>query len=233
MLSVFYGNDTVAVRKHAHAYCEELLQGGGELTMLTLEDYSTGVLGERAEAVSLFGGEEVVLIDTFSEDKTAFEDLLVMLPALNASTYHFVVIEGKLLAPIQKQFAKHAIHCEECSTKADTRFNTFAMADALVRRDKRTLWTLFEEAQKEGIGAEEIIGVFLWQLKMLRLAANTKTAEEAGQKSFAYNKAKRALSTLPHTEVLRLTKDLLALYHEGHQGTRDLQLGLERFVLSL
>lgn len=233
MLTIFFGNDTVGARARAHEYIETVRTDGGEVVTLSADGYTKGELGARAEASSLFGGTEVVLIDTFSENAEAYEDLLTLLPDLAASVHHFVVLESTLLAAQKKQFSKHAGTMEECMMKAPERFNTFGLVDALLRKDKRELWVLLIKARQSGVGDEEIIGVLLWQLKMLRLAAVTESPEEAGQKPFAYHKAKRALGALSQGECVRLTKELLALYHEGHMGKRDLSLGLEQFVLSL
>jgi hypothetical protein len=68
---------------------------------------------------------------------------------------------------------------------------------------------------------------------MLRLAERTKSAEEAGQKPFVYSKAKRALSAFKEGELDSISRDLLSIYHDGHLGKRDIDLALERWVLTL
>jgi hypothetical protein len=92
---------------------------------------------------------------------------------------------------------------------------------------------LLQEALREGAQAEEIIGILWWQLKMLRLAAKTKTAAEAGVKDFPYNKAKRALAGFKSGEVDTLARSLLALYHDGHAGKRYINVALEEWVLRM
>jgi hypothetical protein len=82
-----------------------------------------------------------------------------------------------------------------------------------------------------GLSAEEIIGTLWWQLKTLRLAMLTKSAEEAGVKDFPYNKAKRALKNFKDGEIETLSLRLLNLYHDGHAGKCDIDLALEEWVL--
>jgi hypothetical protein len=72
-----------------------------------------------------------------------------------------------------------------------------------------------------------------WQLKSLRLAALTQSAQEAGMKDFPYNKSKRALPAFAPGEVVTLSQSLLELYHAGHSGQRDMDIALEQWVLAL
>ena len=144
-----------------------------------------------------------------------------------------MVIEGTLLAAPKKAYAKYAESLEEFKAEKEERFNTFAMADALAAKDKKRLWLLLQEATAAGLAAEEIIGVLWWQLKTLRLAAITNSAREAGLKDFPYNKAKRALVKFKDSELERTSESLLAVYHGGHGGKRDIDLALEQWTLSL
>jgi hypothetical protein len=92
---------------------------------------------------------------------------------------------------------------------------------------------LLQEARQSGLREEEIIGMLWWQLKSLRLALVTNSADEAGMKEFPYTKAKRALSTFAPGEVVLLSQSLLELYHAGHSGQSDMDVALEEWVLTL
>nr|MBP7119590.1 hypothetical protein [Candidatus Woesebacteria bacterium] len=158
--------------------------------------------------------------------------LLENLESLATSTETFVVIEKDLNASDKKQFAKQTDNLNEYKkVGTETKFNVFAMAEALVNKDKRQLWVLLQEAKRNGLSAEEIIGTLWWQLKTLRLAMLTKSAEEAGVKDFPYNKAKRALKNFKDDEIETLSFKLLNLYHAGHAGKCDIDLALEEWVL--
>lgn len=233
MLYVFYGNDVPQIRARAHACAHEHVREGEAVTEVSDENYTHDMLRALAGAISLFAGREVVLIDMLSEDPEAFALLLGDAPILAASHNVFIVIEGTLLAEQRKVLAEHATEMVEVKRGEATKFNTFALADALLRRDKKSLWILLVEAMRHDVPSEEIIGTLFWQIKILRLAERTKSAEEAGQKPFVYNKAKRALSLFKQGELDRLSRDLVAIYHEGHMGKRDIAVALERLVLSL
>ncbi len=233
MLKVFCGNDENVVREKAMAFVNEQIQGGYTVTRYNAEDFETGVVTNALGATSLFGGKELFVFDTPSADSEFEEAVKAGLKEMGESENLFVVIEGALLAAPKKTYAKHADSVEEYKTTAPERFNTFAMADALSARDKKKLWLLLQEAKQAGLAAEEIIGVLWWQLKSLRLAALTNSASEAGLKDFPYNKAKRALSKFKDGELEAMSEKLLGVYHDGHGGIKDIDMALERFVLTL
>jgi DNA polymerase III delta subunit len=233
MLHIYYGNDTVAVRKKAYDCIDDFEKKGFEVARIDSDTFSSGAIADAIGASSLFERQTLYVIDTPSSDSVFYEEAVERLSELGESSNTFVVIESALLAPEKKKFAKHAESIEESKAEASARFNTFAMAEALAKKDKKTLWILLQEAKTEGLSPEEIIGTLWWQLKALRLAQKTNSADEAGMKDFPYNKAKRALSIFKEGEPERISRDLLTVYHEGHLGLNDIDLALEKWTLTL
>ena len=191
------------------------------------------MIADVAEGVSLFGKGQIFIVDTLSDDQNAFASLLGHLESMQSSPHHFVMIERTLNAVDKKKIAKHATSCEEITAEKKERFNAFLLTEALLRKDKKSLWLLLTEAWKEGLSNEEIIGILFWQVKIVRLAEKTKSAEEADQKPIVYSKAKRALSVFKKGEADQISRELLALYHEGHAGKVDTSVALEQWVLKL
>lgn len=233
MLVVYCGNDTIGVREKAFAEVSKYEKKGYTLERVDAENYAAGVLQDAAGATSLFGDQTVYVIDTPSTSKDFYADVTEHLEILRESENPFIVIEGSLLAPEKKKFAKYAQSLEEVKGESSERFNSFALAEALAKRDKKSLWLLLQEARLSGSSDEEIIGILWWQLKALRLAAKTKSAQEAGMKDFPYNKAKRALGNFKDGDVERISHSLLSVYHDGHLGKRDIDLALEKWCLTL
>lgn len=233
MLHIFFGNGAVAVRQKAFAFALIKESEGFKLDRIDGDSFVQGVCADIAGAVSLFGEKTIYLIDTPSSDSLFNEEVLASLPLFKESENIFVIIEESLLAPAKKVFAKYAESLEEVATVSAERYNAFAMADSLSQKDKKTLWLQLQEASASGLSAEEIIGTLWWQLKTLRLAKITKSASEAGMKDFPYNKAKRALSNFKEGELEELSTRLLALYHDGHLGKRDINIALEKWTLSI
>ena len=232
MLTVFYGNDQIKVRSEAHKYIDSLIKEGQTVVRIESDNYEAGQLLNLSSATVLFGASPIYLIDTLSNQADSYEELLETLESLATSTENFVVIEKDLNASDKKQFTKYSENLNEYKKAGvETRFNVFAMAEALVNKDKRQFWVLLQEAKRNGLSAEEIIGTLWWQLKTLRLAMLTKSAEEAGVKDFPYNKAKRSLKNFKDGEIESLSFKLLNLYHDGHAGRCDIDLALEEWVL--
>ncbi len=231
MIKVYFGNDTVKVRQAAFDFVGEKESAGVTVTFIDGDVYVPGILSDAAGATSLFGGEEMYVLDTPSGNKEFDEEVKESLEALSESPNTFVVLEEALLAAPKKQYQKYAESMDELKGDKVERFNVFAMADALSRKDKKTLWLLLQEAKQAGLSEEEIIGTLWWQLKTLRLAATTNNAEEAGMKDFPYSKAKRALSAFKPGELEKLSRDLLEVYHDGHAGLVDIDLALEKWTL--
>lgn len=233
MLRLFYGTDTISVRQAGYAALDACATAGADTTVIESTAYQQGLLADIAGGISLFGSGAAYLIDTPSERSEFYEDVLNALPLLAASPHTFIVIEGALLADQRKKFAKQQAELTECKAEKKDSFNVFALADALARRDKKTLWMLLQDAYRAGLSGEEVVGTLWWQLKTLRLAAETQTATEAGMKDFPYSKAKRALVKFKDGELRAQSHALLTCYHDARLGALELDLALERWVLSL
>lgn len=232
MLHLYYGNDTTTVRERAFAAADKLAdKENARITRIESSEFALGMLANLLGATSLWGEREIYVLDTPSEDAAFYAEVVGHAAEMGESANQFVIMEAALLAPERKKFEKHATNLEESKRDAAERFNVFSMAEALSKRDKKSLWVLLQEAKRAGLFAEEIVGTLWWQLKTLRLAALTKSSEEAGMKEFPYNKAKRALSGFKPGELEATSAHLLRVYHDGHGGVRDIDEGLEEWVL--
>lgn len=231
MLQVYYGNDGVKVRATAHKAIFDVTATQNEVHKIESEQFVSGMLTDTLGAASLFGGIETYLIDTPSDETLFYTEVVSVLEEMSQSANQFFIIEGVLLAAERKKFEKFASTIEEYKKVAGATFSPFALVDALSARDKKSLWVLVQEAVRNGLSAEEMIGTLWWQLKSLRLAELTSSANEAGMKDFPYNKSKRSLKNFKPGELETLSAGLLRVYHDGHGGVRDTLEGLEEWVL--
>lgn len=233
MFKVFFGNDTIKVRREALDSVDVLRSGGASVVTIEEGNYQSGVIANAAATASLFGEPLVYLVDTPSTNTEMYQEVIDSLELMQDGTHTFIVIESTLLAAEKKRFEKYASEMKEFKSVAKERFNNFALADALAKKDKRLLWLLFNEARLEGIAMEELSGVLWWQLKTLRLAAMTSNAAEAGMKDFPYQKAKRSLSGFVPGELERLSHSFLAIMHDSRRGMFEFDQAFEKWVLSL
>ena len=228
MLAVFFGTDRTAARDAAKAYTNK-----APVTAVDETTYIGGHIGSSVGAASLFGGTEIFLLDTPSSEDDFYAETLANLKEMAESANVFVIIEGALLADPKKKYGKYASVMEEFTADKAERFNSFAITEALAKKDKKQMWVLLQQARLAGLRDEEIVGMLWWQLKSLRLAKQTSTPEEAGMKDFPYKKSKQALKNFTDGEVEQLSRSLLELYHHAHQGKREMDLALEEWVLSI
>jgi len=233
MLHVFFGTNTIAARTAAQEHIGAREEAGVRVNRIDASMYEAGVLQNALCATSLFGDRELWVIDTPQELVELQAELEAMVGEMALATSEFVIIAGPLLAAEKKVYEKIGATLVEHSAPPKPRENTFALTEALARKDKKTLWLLYVEAVRSGKSAEELIGLLWWQLKALRLAAHTRVAEEAGMKDFPYQKAKQALKNFKPGELYSLSTSLLVVYHDGHAGVRDIDLGLEAWLLSV
>ena len=232
MLHLYYGNDSTTVRERAFMAADKLAEKeSARITRLESNEFAPGMLANLLGAASLWGEREIYVLDTPSEDAAFYAEVIGHAAEMGESANQFVIMEAAMLAPERKKFEKHTTTLEESKREAAERFDVFRMTEVLSKRDKKSLWVLLQEAKRAGLSAEEIVGTLWWQLKTLRLAALTKSADEAGMKEYSYSKAKRALSLFKPGELEMTSANLLRVYHDGHGGVRDIDEGLEEWVL--
>jgi hypothetical protein len=65
------------------------------------------------------------------------------------------------------------------------------------------------------------------------LAKKCKTAEDAGMKSFPFQKAREYSRNYKDGELEKLSSELVGMFHEAHRGNIDFHVALEKFILSL
>ena len=229
MLVAYYGTDTEMARAKAREF---LSKDGRQPEWIIATEWYAGRCIEVANTMPLFG--DAYVLDTPSNNEEYEEEVFASLDAFAQSPHTFVLIEGGLLATKVKALQKYTQDIFEYkkATKVQE-FNTFSLAEALASRDKRGLWTKLHQARQAGESSEAIIGILQWQLKALVLASRTKSAEEAEMKDFPYQKAKRALVNFKEGDIEHLTRTLIAVYHDGHGGKRNLNDALEAWVLSV
>lgn len=184
---------------------------------------------EKAMSASLFGGEQAFLLRDMDE-----ETLLSLVSELVPSPHRFVFEtdtgSSKLIATLKKGGASVL---EAKGEEKGRRLNLFVLADALGARDRKKAWMLLISLLRQGAKPEELAGVLHWQVRSMLVASRVATAEEANMKAFVFEKSRRYAKQFADRELADLSRRLVTLYHESHRGGGQLDLLLERFVLSL
>jgi len=202
---------------------------------LDSEHWSDAEFQEFLGGQGLFSARYIVELRRVFERDDISDVVMGMLKELEASPNVFIWVEPKVSAADLKKIEKHAAkvqECKEAATKTKPEYNLFSLADALGGRDKKRLWTGYIDAL-ENAAVEEIHGVLFWQVKSMLLATRAKSAEDAGMKSFPFNKAQRFAKNFSYDELVKLSSDMLAVSHEARRGHHTFSIALERLLLTV
>ncbi|MBP9771727.1 MAG: hypothetical protein KBD16_02260 [Candidatus Pacebacteria bacterium] len=234
MLHVLYGTDRDAVLANqrdllARAKTEN---PGIEVFSLSAENYAPVELDRYIGSSGLFNESHVVMLLDLLSDEDYGESVLEHVEEMSASKSMFIARDGKLSVKVAKACMEAADTCEEFALpkgSEEKSFSIFSLADALSARDKKKLWLLYQEALRDGMSAEEVHGLLVWQMKTL--FAIEKGATE-GIKPFVLQKGKRGLANFKNDVDDRLF-ELISIYHDSRRGGLELPLALEKFILAL
>jgi hypothetical protein len=85
----------------------------------------------------------------------------------------------------------------------------------------------------KGIPSEEIHGVFFWTVKNMIIVGKVGSQKESGLAPFSYSKALSGGRNYKTDELQKMSSDLVLMTHKVRQGEGDMEVMLERWILSL
>ncbi len=239
MLYVWHGEERHRARAAAGRLRAALLQKRPDAheVRVTADTLQEGELEALARGRGLFAPHYIVTLDCLTETKEGKAALCAVAPLLAASPHVFLAIEGVLDKETQAALAPHAREMKACTAPASRAAKeaprAFALADALVARDRKGLWVKYREALARGASPEELQGVLFWQAKCLLLAARAGSAQEAGLSPRVFAAARRGASLYTEQELRGLLWRLLQAPHEVRRRGGSLEVALERILLSV
>jgi len=189
-------------------------------------------VGSYLSARGLFAPKVSLILDRPFETEEG-EALLAMFKDFAEADTLVVLIQPELNAEAKKKIPKNAvIERYDISYQSEKpEQNVFALTDAFAAGDRKKSWILYRQMIENGASAEEIHGALSWQARAMVLATKTKSAEEAGMKSYPYGKAKAAAGRLGPAAAENLSRELVSLYHRSRAGEGPLEDLLEVFLL--
>lgn len=237
MLYLIYGSDTHKARKKLHDLLDlaKKKRPEAELFKITTENWSDTQFDELLVSQGLFEQKYTTVLDNVFEKKEFKEYVLDKLEEMAESEQIFLMLEGAVDASSIKKIEKHAKQVQEF-TKAEGKkptFNIFAVTDGLVQKDKKKLWTSYVDFAQKGVAPEEIHGILFWQVKNMILASRAKDAKDSGLTPYAYKTALSGGRNYKTEELLGMSSGLVNMTHRVRQGEGDLNVMLEKWVLSL
>ena len=247
MIYFYYGTDTESARKKSKVTIDSLLAKKPDATLIKIgdEDLSVEKISELSGSQALFSNKYIVFLFKTFDNKENKELILKNIKEIAKSENIFIFAEGKMdkagFTKIEKVAEKtqEFVKAEKILSKKEAlalkgeRIDFFEFADTLGRKDKKNLWVLFQDALEEQVPAEEIHGIFFWQMKSMLLAQHCKTPGEANMKSYPFQKAREYGRNYKEGELEKKSFELVSMYHEAHRGSIDFFVALEKFIFEL
>ncbi len=178
------------------------------------------------DSQDLFGEKKLVIV---SEANT--KDFLHSTEEYHVSPHYFVFCVDTMLAATKKGISQSVAIVECFSQEKEEKFNNFSLCDALLAKNKKDLWVLYQKASRFGVPTQELVNVLLWQIRVL-LSVLHASEKDAGLKPFVVTKAKKALSLFTQDALEGYVKDLVSMSHDQKRGD-DIKNSFERFILNL
>ncbi len=238
MLYIFYGTDNKKVIDKARTLVDSLRAKKPDASFIEInsENWNPYIIEEHVGGQGLFSNKYIVYINRVGNEEEKVDKMIEMMGVMKESPNIFIISEGKVNANLKKAFEKYGekvVVIDEAEKVPKKEFNIFALADAIGNRDKFRAWSIYRDAVANGLESESILGTIFWQLKSMAVARDAKTAGEAGLNPFIFSKAKKGCGLYKEGELNKLLEQTIVLYHDGHRGLIDLELGIERLMLKL
>jgi DNA polymerase III delta subunit len=209
MLYVFYGTDAAQAGEKARALVESLRQKRPDAAYekIDADSWDPSVLQSHLGGQGLFSNKYIVFVDRVTENKSAKEELADYIEAMQESPNIFILYEGKVLTELKKALEKHAEKIVVVDEKK-------AAGSFFGGGDGPNIFALADAVGKRD-------AVRAWTLYRQAVDGGIESEAIIGM---LFWKAKSL-------ENKALAKRLVTLYHDGHRGLCDLELGIEKLVL--
>ncbi len=243
MFYFLHGEDKDKARKKAHEIIDGLIKKRPNASFFKIdsENFKLDELEEFIGGQGLFESKQIVFFDNVFENKETKIAILEKIKEIAQSPNAFVFLEEKTDKATVEKMEKSAEKVQEFSlTKSygvaknsAEKFNIFSLADVFGRRDKKNLWTLYQEALSQNIAPEEIHGILFWQLKSILVASQSENVKESGLNPYVFQKSKSYAKNYNEEEIKKLSSALVSVYHDSRRGIHDSSIALERFILNI
>ena len=237
MYYFLHGKNNSEARKKLKSLTEILhsKRPDSEIFRIHDENWSDSQFDELLVAQGLFDQKYIIILDSLFDLKDAKERIVERAKYMKESENVFLIIEGDTDKKTLTAISKHADKVQEFNDGVvkEERFNTFALADAFARRDKKNLWIGYLQAIDLGISPEEISGVLFWQIKSILLAMKTKDAKESKLSPFVDGKARGFAKNFTLAEISAHARNIVKATQAVRQGEGEMEVLLERIILSV
>lgn len=207
MLYAFFGTDNEIAVDKARGLVNSLRAKRPDAAYEKVEAdaWSKDLIESHLGGQGLFSSKYIVFLDRVTENSTAKEELPDMIAAMQESTNIFIVLENKPNAELKKALEKHA--------------------EKIVTSDKKEVVDSYGRSGFNIFSLTDAIYTDPMKAWTIYRRALEEGMEPEAIIGTLFWKAKTVGDK-------RLAEELIMLYHDGHRGLVDLELGIEKLVLN-
>ena len=209
-------------------------RANSEVFKITTENWSEAQFEELISSQGLFEQKYIVVLDFLFGDKIVKEYILDRLDTMQKAEHWFLLLDGKLDVASSKKIEKFSYKTqvfEQAEKKKESPI-IFSITDKLMSKDKKNLWISYVDLIRQGIASEEIHGVFFWAVKNMIIAGKVGSQKESGLAPYSYSKALSGGRNYKSDELSAMSSDLVKMTHKVRQGLGDLDIMIEKWILS-
>lgn len=236
MLYLFYGTDrNKALEKAIGIIDKKLAEKKDAMVFKVDSDKVTGdLLAELTGSQGLFEQKYIVHLKDVMSDEASKDAVFKFIKDIKESENVFIWTDGAILKKDLTRIEKHADKMWEhvAKEKFEQKENIFGIANYLQARDKKNLWIEYQRLRQHFV-PEEIHGTLFWAFKNIALVAASKDAASSGLKPFVYSNTKKALDKYSPEEIKDRLWSLTKILGDSRRGEGELDVLLEKWVLSL
>ncbi len=211
MLHLFTGTDREKVRTELSKAVEKIR---GASVVRISDANSVSDLSAVLQGGGMFGGKRAIIFENVLANEEMESIVRDILPTLADSSDEYFIFEEKPDAATRRLLEKYAKDSERFDAPKEKKESNdiFALAAALRRGDKKTLWVSYQKSLLRGERVEAVHGVLFWGAKQAYLSARSADEKRRAEK---------------------LVADLAELPHVSRRHGFDLEYALEKYLLSV
>ncbi len=237
MIYLIYGTDTHRTRNKLHELLEQAKKKrpDAELFKITSENWDEYKFEELLVSQGLFEQKYTVVLDSLFEKKDCKAYVLEKALEMAGSEQIFLILEAALDAASLKKLEKVAKQVQEFKKVENKKpdMNIFSVTHGLVQKNKKSLWVDYIGFLYTGVAPEEIHGIFFWQIKNMLLASLAGSQKETGLSPFVYKNSLTGARNYKTEELKQMSSELVEMTHRVRIGEGNLEIMLEKWVLSI
>jgi hypothetical protein len=136
---------------------------------------------------------------------------------------------------------KGVFEAEEDQSKSDAKeekkrvfgFSPFALQDALGERNVKKAWIEYEKLRLADIEAEELIHKIVAKIRDMMFIALGANKEDLGLKDYPFAKSKKDLKNWKEEDLKNLYTKFINIYYQSRMGGDELDVAVEKNLLSI